>query len=227
MKKYYLLFLISLTSCHHNSESVWDENSTAGNYINKAKSFFWRPLDESKAISSQEDFLGPEEDEFIPLKDTDLKTQVVDYAVAQSHNEPGTRLSRIPGIEGFKTPTGHMAEVIQTVYFNTDDHVLRNRDYYTTLMRIATLMKKNPNLYLFVSGHCDERASEAYNLALGTRRSNFVRAQIIKQGISANRVFNISYGKEMPQDLGHSRAAWAQNRRCEFKVYEKPTIVQR
>lgn len=226
MKKLLVLAFL-FAGCQNSTESVWDETSTAGNYINKAKSFFSRPYGESRAIKSEEDFMGPREDEFIPLSDRDLRAGSQEVTYAQPKEEPGSKISKLPGIEGFKTPTGNLATVFQKVYFNTDDHILRTRDYLDTIVRIANYMKKDPNLYLFVAGHTDERASEAYNLALGTRRSNWVRTEIIKQGVNPGRVFSISYGKEMPADPGHTREAWSKNRRCEFKVYENPTIVKR
>jgi peptidoglycan-associated lipoprotein len=86
---------------------------------------------------------------------------------------------------------------------------------------IAAYMKNHPNVYVSVVGHCDERASEAYNLALGTRRSNYVRTLLIQRGVNKERVHSSSYGKEQPVDLGHSPSAWARNRRAEFKIYEK------
>jgi len=228
MKKIQTLFLIVLAGCAHQSESVWDETSTAGNYLNKAKAFFWRPqTTESRQVRSEEDFMSVQEDEFIPLVTNETQVEPEEVVVAQPKIEPGAKASPVPGIRGFKTPAGSLAHVFQTVYFNTDDHILRSQEHYNTVARIISMMKKNPNLYVFIEGHCDERASEAYNLSLGTRRANFVRSTLIKQGVDKERIFTISYGKEMPFDTGHNRAAWAKNRRCEFKIYEKPTIVNR
>ena len=119
-----------------------------------------------------------------------------------------------------------MAALFRTVYFNTDDHMLTRDEYYATLRNVARKVKSQPNLYVFVEGHCDERASESYNLALGTRRANFVRTQLIKAGVPQNRVYTVSLGKEKPAVPGHDRVTWAKNRRCEFKIYEKPTLVK-
>ncbi|MDO5387268.1 MAG: OmpA family protein, partial [Pseudomonadota bacterium] len=62
--------------------------------------------------------------------------------------------------------------------------------------------------------YCDERGTREYNLALGERRANAVKQYLISQGISANRISTISYGKERPAVLGSNEAAWAQNRRA-------------
>ena len=86
---------------------------------------------------------------------------------------------------------------------------------------IAAYMKRNPGTYLFVEGHCDERGAEAYNLALGAKRSNSVRNLLIKEGVSPDNVFTVSYGKERPADFGHTEDSWAKNRRAEFKIYNK------
>jgi peptidoglycan-associated lipoprotein len=114
-----------------------------------------------------------------------------------------------------------LAAIFRNVYFNTDDHVLREKSYYDTLTKISDFLKKHQDTYVFIEGHCDERASESYNLALGTRRSCFVRNLLVKQGVSPDQLFTISYGKERPVDLRHTKDAWAKNRRTEFKIFNK------
>ncbi len=83
-----------------------------------------------------------------------------------------------------------------------------------TLDRQSAWMKKNAQVRLVVEGHCDERGTREYNLALGERRANAARNYLVNQGIAANRLQTISYGKERPVALGHNEAAWAQNRRA-------------
>ena len=134
---------------------------------------------------------------------------------------PGAIGSSIPSIDQFVKPASHLASLYQNLYFNTDEHVLRSKEYYKNIANIAEYMKKNTDTYIFVSGHCDERASEAYNLALGTRRANTIRNLLVKHGVNPNHIYTISFGKEMPSDLGHTQDAWAKNRRVEFKIFEK------
>ena len=74
-------------------------------------------------------------------------------------------------------------------------------------------MKKYPSITIDVEGHCDERGTREYNLALGERRANAVKEYLLSRGISANRVQTISYGKERPAVLGSNESAWQQNRR--------------
>ena len=81
------------------------------------------------------------------------------------------------------------------------------------LQRQADWLKKYSNVTVTVEGHCDERGTREYNLALGERRATAVRNALVALGISPNRIKTISYGKERPAVLGSNEAAWAQNRR--------------
>jgi peptidoglycan-associated lipoprotein len=82
-----------------------------------------------------------------------------------------------------------------------------------TLERQAVWMKKYPAVTVTIEGHCDERGTREYNLALGDRRAQSAKDYLVSLGIDPNRVATISYGKERPEDPGHNDAAWSQNRR--------------
>jgi peptidoglycan-associated lipoprotein len=77
-------------------------------------------------------------------------------------------------------------------------------------------MKKNPSVKVQIEGHCDSRGTIEYNVALGERRANAVKAYMVSLGVSADRLSTISYGKEKPVDHGDTEAAWAKNRRANF-----------
>jgi len=81
------------------------------------------------------------------------------------------------------------------------------------LQRQAEWLKRYPNVTVTIEGHCDERGTREYNLALGERRATAVQRALVALGVQANRVRTISYGKERPAVLGSNEAAWAQNRR--------------
>ncbi|HWG80119.1 MAG TPA: peptidoglycan-associated lipoprotein Pal [Stellaceae bacterium] len=81
------------------------------------------------------------------------------------------------------------------------------------LQRQADWLKKYGNVTVTVEGHCDERGTREYNLALGERRATAVKKMLVALGVPANRVSTISYGKERPAVVGSNEAAWAQNRR--------------
>lgn len=98
------------------------------------------------------------------------------------------------------------------VFFDYDKSVIKPEGR-TTLQRQADWLKKYGNFTVTIEGHCDERGTREYNLALGERRATAVRNALVALGIPANRVKTISYGKERPAVLGSNEAAWAQNRR--------------
>ena len=98
------------------------------------------------------------------------------------------------------------------VFFDTDMSNIRE-DGRQTLNRQAEWLKKYTNYPITIEGHCDERGTREYNLALGERRATAVKNVLVALGIPANRVSTISYGKERPAVVGSTEAAWAQNRR--------------
>ena len=99
------------------------------------------------------------------------------------------------------------------VFFDTDQSSIRE-DGRQTLARQAEWLKKYTNYQITIAGHCDERGTREYNLALGERRANAARQYLVAQGIPASRIKTISYGKENPDPPGADDQAWALNRRA-------------
>ena len=89
------------------------------------------------------------------------------------------------------------------------------------LLSNAEFLRKNPNLKIQIEGHCDERGSVQFNLALGERRAKEVESFFFGQGISADRMSVISLGKERPYSFGHDEDSWKQNRRANFVIIGK------
>jgi len=85
----------------------------------------------------------------------------------------------------------------------------------------ADIMKRYSTWIITVEGHCDERGTAEYNLALGERRAVAVKTYLVALGISPGRLRTVSYGKEFPFDMGHTESAWAQNRRAHFVITSK------
>ena len=83
------------------------------------------------------------------------------------------------------------------------------------------VLKKYPSWQITIEGHCDERGTAEYNLALGERRAVAARAYLLSLGLSADRIKTVSYGKEFPFDPGHDESAWSKNRRAHFVVTAK------
>ena len=106
-----------------------------------------------------------------------------------------------------------VANVGDRVFFDTDSSTVRE-DGRQTLNRQAEWLKKYGNYQITVEGHCDERGTREYNLALGERRANAARQYLIAQGIPASRLKTVSYGKERPDPVGSDEAAWSRNRRA-------------
>lgn len=85
----------------------------------------------------------------------------------------------------------------------------------------ADIMRKYPTWVVTIEGHCDERGTAEYNLALGELRAVAVKTYLVALGVSADRLRTVSYGKEFPFDMGHSETAWSKNRRAHFVITSK------
>jgi len=104
---------------------------------------------------------------------------------------------------------------LKPVYFDYDSSSLRP-DALAALSDNAEKIRKVPGVIVQIAGHCDERGTQEYNLALGERRALSVRSHLIKLGVSGDRLITISYGEEDPAVMGQNESAWSMNRRCEF-----------
>ena len=100
-----------------------------------------------------------------------------------------------------------------TVFFAFDSSSLTAEAQAALDTQVAWL-KKHDDVNVIVQGHCDDRGTREYNMALGERRANAVKQYLVSQGIEESRISTISYGKERPAVLGNNEAAWAQNRRA-------------
>ena len=106
-------------------------------------------------------------------------------------------------------------EELQGVFYFDFDQAIVKRGSHVELSKHAMAMREDPTLRLRLEGHADERGTREYNLGLGERRANAVRAYLVAEGASRSQIEVISYGEEKPADGGHSEAAWAMNRRVE------------
>ena len=108
----------------------------------------------------------------------------------------------------------------EDIYFNFDEFAVSS-DGKKILASKAAFLKTRPKLTVMVEGHCDERGTTEYNLALGEKRAGEVKKYLIFLGIDGNRLSVISYGKEKPAASGHNEEAWAKNRRVHLEAFEK------
>ena len=109
------------------------------------------------------------------------------------------------------------ANNLNRIHFDYDQYTL-TASAKQTLMKNANLLKTAPAVKVQIEGHCDERGSDEYNLALGEKRALATKNYLVSLGVSANRMSIISYGEEVPLDSSNTDTAWAKNRRAEFKA---------
>ncbi|NNG47349.1 MAG: peptidoglycan-associated lipoprotein Pal, partial [Deltaproteobacteria bacterium] len=107
------------------------------------------------------------------------------------------------------------AMMLENIYFDFDKSFIR-KDAKPVLEKVAAHMKKTPMAKLQVEGHCDERGTSEYNMALGQRRANATKKYLANLGVDGSRISTITYGEEKPADPGHNENAWAKNRRAVF-----------
>ena len=210
--------VILSSSCHRNSSQSWENVKTAGRHMQRGVDSLWGKDTDSRMLTSDAEFIGPY-DEFIPLNDADLRglAKNSDMALPQPRGIPG--MDGIPALDQFYTPPD--AWGFQLVHFETDEHILREKADIQMIQQIVAYLKKNPEALFLIEGHTDDRASASYNMALGIRRANYIRQLLVKNGVNLNRIYTLSRGKEQPAALGHAPSDWKQNRRAEFKVFER------
>jgi peptidoglycan-associated lipoprotein len=135
------------------------------------------------------------------------KPKAVETAPPPTSMSSSTTSSIVPGsAEDLRVNVG------DTVHFDYDAYNVTNEDR-SVLQRQAAWLAKYPSIRVTVEGHCDERGTREYNLALGARRANSVKEYLVSLGVSAGRVETISYGKERPICTQSDESCWAQNRR--------------
>jgi peptidoglycan-associated lipoprotein len=115
------------------------------------------------------------------------------------------------------SPSGSAGLNSTPIYFGFDDYTL-NSDAQSTLTAMAEGLKGNKSAVVQIEGHCDERGTVEYNLALGERRAQSVKNFLSQLGVESGRLSTISYGEEKPVAQGHTEDAWGKNRRAEFVV---------
>ncbi|HSX25524.1 MAG TPA: OmpA family protein [Chlamydiales bacterium] len=222
MRRYLAAAILLLAGgCATNSSQSWEDIKTAGRYMQKGVDSLCGKDYESRMLTSDEEFIGPYDSDFIPLRDSDLRGQfaATDSAMPQPRGIPGQK--GIPALGEYYAPPDSLRSLFQAIHFETDDYIPREKAEISALIQLAGYLKKNPSIYLVVEGHTDERASASYNVSLGMRRANYVRSFLVKNGVDLNRIYTVSRGKEHPLALGHSSDDWKLNRRSEFKMYQK------
>ena len=234
MKKILILGAVALsttlTSCYRSRGEMWEDTKTCSRYIGKGvRSLMGRHADSSdyaNAFYNWEDEgalvdSSSGDSSFVALGDTETFQNLEAHDFPISQESPGDPGSSLPGIDGFFTPSGELSTLFHNISFDTDHYTVQGSENLETLRSIAQYLASHPSTYVFVEGHADERGAAAYNLALGSKRSNSVRNFLITNGANPNQLFTISYGLEKPLAMGHDEGAWKVNRRAQFRLYEQ------
>lgn len=106
---------------------------------------------------------------------------------------------------------------LEPIHFDFNEYRIRP-EARLTLEKVSAVMKEHPHWTLLLEGHCDERGTDAYNLALGENRAQAAKRYLMSLGVAETRFATVSYGEEKPADRGSNEEAWAKNRRAEFRM---------
>ena len=130
---------------------------------------------------------------------------------ASQQKETAAQTASMSAVDVANKIDGHLS------YFDVDSAALRTPTI-SGLRFVSEYLKSNPTERILVEGHCDERGTRDYNLALGEKRAEAIRVQLVRQGVDRRRIKTKSFGKERPAMLGASPEAWAKNRRTVIRL---------
>ncbi len=131
-----------------------------------------------------------------------------------------TMTSVLPPRPGYENIKVRADLKVENILFDYDSAQI-NESERAKVESAASILKSNSGVDVIIEGHCDERGSAEYNMALGERRALAVRAALINLGIDGNRIQTRSYGEERPVATGHDESAWRLNRRGEFVFFDR------
>ena len=155
--------------------------------------------------------------------------RAVESAAAQQEAEDAAaareaRLAKMSEAERQREEAAMMAEEARMRAF-VDEHVHFDFDKYDLkpkammiLDEKAAYLREHPEVRVLIEGHCDERGTNEYNLALGDRRANSAKNYLVRSGVAESRITTISYGEEQPLCMEHAESCWWRNRRAQFQV---------
>lgn len=145
-----------------------------------------------------------------------LKEEAKKRQQEQKDFERSLVAKKTPGIEGEVFET----KMLKRIHFDFDKYNIRPDDA-EILKQNAAVLKKFPAVKIQIEGHCDERGTSEYNLALGESRASSVKRYLVSLGVDQKRISTISYGEERPLDPNQNEEAWTKNRRAEFIILSK------
>lgn len=166
--------------------------------------------EEARKLEAEQAVKEAKERELAKMKEEEAKR------AQEKEFEKSLVAKKTPGIEG----EVFESSLLKDIHFDFDKYDIRPADA-EILKGNAALLTRYPKMKIQIEGHCDERGTVEYNLALGERRANSTKKYLITLGLAGDRVSAISYGKERPLDPGHNEEAWAKNRRGHTIILSK------
>jgi peptidoglycan-associated lipoprotein len=160
---------------------------------------------------------APEMDPTPPVETQDEAAVPIDEPIVVEVIDPNAFKDEIIEEELIDLTRDAMRSQLQTVFFSFDQYDLSS-DGRRTLQQNYNLLRENESFNVIIEGHCDERGTIEYNLALGEKRAAGVRDYLVSLGLSPSRLRIVSYGEERPNDSSHGESAWAKNRRANFDL---------
>ena len=135
--------------------------------------------------------------------------------IASETVPPGGTQTAMAEAEAGVAATMEKPSEFSDIHFDFDQSFIRE-DAKATLREVADYLKANPAASILIEGHCDERGTAEYNIALGERRAESTKSYLVSLGVKSGALSTVSFGEEKPLDPGHDEAAWAKNRRAHF-----------
>jgi len=167
------------------------------------------PVVKEEVALQKESVMAPAETAPVKLEEIEAVSKEEVKEVDQSMKEKELWEQLVAEASAFKD---------RDIYFGFDRYDL-NSEARQSLVKLADWLLMHTEFEVTIEGHCDERGTTEYNLALGERRAEAAKAYVINLGVDIGKVTTISYGEELPVDPGHDEKAWSKNRRDHFLVY--------
>lgn len=162
-------------------------------------------------------------------RDSLAREQAIRDSIERARREAEERIRRAQedSLAALRRGTEEVRGMVTAmVHFDFDKSDIRPGDAQVLDQKLAVL-QANPGLTIEIVGHCDERGSDEYNLALGNRRALSAKQYLVSRGIDAGRISTRSMGEEQPINPGHDETAWSQNRRDEFGITAGGDVLMR
>lgn len=210
-----------LTGCARSTGQMWDDTLSCSRHVGRGIASLYGDSVDSKQVRSADDFWNCDED-MLNFNYASMWDEYDSQQVAVSDLE-SPKSGSLPSIQSFMDPNADplLSRIFRKLHFDFNSNLVKGKENIEIVQNIADYLKKHPKAYVYVEGHCDKRGPEAYNLALGSRRSNEVKSLLVKEGVEPERVLTVSYGKEHLLAIGNDEPAHRANRRAEFKIYDK------